>query len=76
MSNSWISFVKEYSDKKKIKYTDAMKSSECKDAYQKQKPKNETPNKKVKMPMMSSPVEAKVRKPRMKKIKETLDKLM
>ena len=37
MPNTWVSFVKEFADKKKIKYNDAMKSSECKDAYQKTK---------------------------------------
>ena len=39
MANNWVSHVKEYAEKKKIKYTDAMKSQECKDLYQKNKPK-------------------------------------
>jgi len=40
MPNTWISFVKEFADKKKLKYTDALKSQECKDAYKKDKPKS------------------------------------
>ena len=100
MPNAWVSFVKEFSDKKKMKYNDAMKSAECKEAYQKQKPKSmdETSKEMVKTPKMKMPkkvqtetiqsplksfepppdtiVEAKVRRPRMKKVKEVLDKLM
>ena len=40
MANSWINFVKEFSVKKSMKYTDALKSTECKEAYNKQKPKS------------------------------------
>ena len=40
MANSWISFVKDFADKKKMKYTEAMKSQECKDAYKSEKPKS------------------------------------
>ena len=39
MPNIWVSFVKEFADKKKIRYTDALKSQECQDAYKKDKPK-------------------------------------
>jgi len=40
MPNNWISHVKSFADKKKIKYTDAFKSQECKEEYQKNKPKS------------------------------------
>ena len=40
MANNWINFVKEFSAKKNMKYTDALKSAECKEAYNKQKPKS------------------------------------
>jgi hypothetical protein len=40
MANNWINFVKEFSAKKSMKYTDALKSAECKEAYNKQKPKS------------------------------------
>lgn len=96
MPNAWVSFVKEYSEKKKMKYNDAMKSAECKEEYQKQKPKSmeETSKVMVKMPKMKMSkqtiqeplkpleppkdtiMEAKVRKPRIKKMKEPMDKLM
>jgi len=42
MPNAWITHVKEFADKKKMKYTDALKSQECKDAYKSKKPKKET----------------------------------
>ena len=50
MPNAWITHVKEFSDKKKMKYNDALKSQECKDAYQNSKPKKETKDIDVKMP--------------------------
>jgi len=40
MANSWVSHVKAYADKKKMKYNDALKSAECKAEYQKNKPKS------------------------------------
>jgi len=40
MANNWVNHVKEFSEKKKIKYTDAMKSAECKAEYEKNKPKH------------------------------------
>ena len=40
MPNTWVSFVKEFADKKKIRYTDALKSQECQNAYKKDKPKS------------------------------------
>ena len=40
MANNWITFVKDFAGKKKMKYTDALKSAECKEAYNKQKPKS------------------------------------
>lgn len=40
MANSWVSHVKEYANKKKMKYNDALKSAECKAEYQKNKPKS------------------------------------
>jgi hypothetical protein len=52
MPNAWITHVKEFSDKKKMKYNDALKSQECKDAYQSSKPKKETKDIGVKMPKM------------------------
>ena len=39
MANTWITHVKAYAEKKKMKYTDAMKSEECKSEYDKNKPK-------------------------------------
>lgn len=35
---SWVEHVKKYSNDKKIKYNEAMKSQECKDLYHKNKP--------------------------------------
>ena len=61
MPNAWITHVKEFSDKKKMKYTDALKSQECKDAYQSKKPKKETND--VKIPRKKkagSPMEMKM----------------
>ncbi len=52
MPNAWITHVKEFADKKKMKYNDALKSQECKDAYQSSKPKKETKDIGVKMPKM------------------------
>ena len=40
MANSWISHVRAFAEKKKMKYTDAMKSAECKAEYQNNKPKS------------------------------------
>jgi len=40
MANTWITHVKAYAEKKKMKYTDAMKSVECKSEYDKIKPKS------------------------------------
>lgn len=40
MTNAWVQHVREFADKKKMKYTDAMKSAECKAEYQKNKPKS------------------------------------
>ena len=39
MANSWVSHLKEYANKKKMKYNDALKSAECKAEYKKNKPK-------------------------------------
>ncbi len=39
-NNSWVSHVKAYAEKKKMKYNDALKSAECKAEYQKNKPKS------------------------------------
>ena len=50
MPNAWITHVKEFSDKKKMKYTDALKSQECKDAYKSGKQKKETNDITVKIP--------------------------
>lgn len=52
MPNAWITHVKEFADKKKMKYNDALKSQECKDAYKNSKPKKETNDITVKMPKM------------------------
>jgi len=52
MPNAWILHVKEFADKKKMKYNDALKSQECKDAYKSSKPKKETNDVTVKMPKM------------------------
>ena len=40
MANNWVSHVKAYAEKKKMKYNDALKSAECKAEYQKNKPKS------------------------------------
>lgn len=40
MANAWILHVRDFADKKKMKYTEAMKSQECKDAYKKGKPQS------------------------------------
>lgn len=40
MPSAWILHVKEFADKKKLKYTDALKSQECKESYHKNKPKS------------------------------------
>jgi len=40
MPSAWISHVKDFSDKKKIKYTDALKSQECRESYHSNKPKS------------------------------------
>lgn len=40
MANSWINHVKEFSSRKKMKYTDALKSADCKAEYQEKKPKS------------------------------------
>ena len=47
--SDWIKFVKSWSEKKKVKYNDALKSEECKQAYQKQKPKKQEADMKPKM---------------------------
>ena len=40
MPNTWVSFVKEFASKKKMKYNEALKSADCKAEYQKNKPKS------------------------------------
>ena len=62
MANNWISFVKEFSTKKNMKYMDALKSPECKEAYNKQKPKSNNTDKEMMKP--------KKEKSKPKKIKE------
>ena len=37
---SWVEHVREYSNMKKMKYGDALKSMECKELYHKNKPKS------------------------------------
>lgn len=39
MANAWITFVKDYSKKHKIKYSEALKDPKLKSAYQKSKGK-------------------------------------
>ena len=39
---SWVEHVKKYSNDKKIKYNEAMKSQECKDLYHKNKANSKT----------------------------------
>ena len=63
MPNAWITHVKEFADKKKMKYTDALKSQECKDAYKSKKPKKETNDITLKIPRKKkagSPMEMKI----------------
>jgi len=55
MPNAWISHVKDFADKKKMKYTDALKSQECKDAYKSSKPKKETSDITVKVARKKTP---------------------
>jgi len=86
MPNAWITHVKEFSDKKKMKYTDALKSQECKDAYKEKKPKSmdemkqdmqkvivKTPRVK-KMKTEPEPLEI-VKNPRVKTMKTQLEPL-
>lgn len=40
MANSWITHVREFAIRKKMKYTDALKSADCKAEYQENKPKS------------------------------------
>jgi len=40
MPNTWVSFVKEFASKKKMKYNEALKSADCKAEYQSNKPKS------------------------------------
>lgn len=40
MANSWINHVREFANRKKMKYTDALKSADCKAEYQEKKPKS------------------------------------
>lgn len=47
MPNAWITHVRDFADKKKMKYTEALMSAECKAEYQKNKPKT---NDEMKMP--------------------------
>lgn len=63
MPNAWITHVKEFADEKKMKYTDALKSQECKDAYKSKKPKKETNDVTLKIPRKKkagSPMEMKM----------------
>ncbi len=68
MPNAWITHVKEFSDKKKMKYTDALKSQECKDAYKENKPKSMDEMKQE----MNKVI---VKTPRVKKMKTQLEPL-
>jgi hypothetical protein len=40
MANSWIEHVRDFANKKKMKYNDALKSADCKAEYQKNKSKS------------------------------------
>ena len=40
MANSWILHVLDFSNKKKMKYSDALKSADCRAEYQKNKSKS------------------------------------
>ena len=40
MPNTWVSFVKEFANKKKMKYNEALKSADCKAEYHSKKPKS------------------------------------
>ena len=68
MPNAWITHVKEFSDKKKMKYTDALKSQECKDAYKENKPKSMDEMKQEKNKVI-------VKTPRVKNMKTQLEPL-
>ena len=73
MPNNWISHVKSFADKKKIKYTDALKSQECKEEYQKNKPKSSDDMKQdmnkviMKAPKVSKASKAKFQMPELPK---------
>ena len=68
MPNNWISHVKSFADKKKIKYTDALKSQECKEEYQKNKPKSSDMNKAImKAPKVSKASKVKLQMPELPK---------
>ena len=69
MPNNWISHVKSFADKKKIKYTDALKSQECKEEYQKNKPKSSDDMKQaiMKAPKVSKASKVKLQMPELPK---------
>ena len=69
MPNNWISHVKSFADKKKIKYTEALMSAECKEEYRKNKPKSSDDMNKVimKAPKVSKASKVKLQMPELPK---------